>query len=42
MHKNEEGDLNSGKRFSCERCVDTKEGIMEPGRKYHFLIRLTL
>ena len=31
MCENEEGDFHSGKGFVCELCVDTKEGIVEPG-----------
>ena len=30
------------KGFACKLCVDTKDGIVKPGKKCHFFTRLTL
>ena len=34
--------LTLAKDFVCELCVDTMEGIVEPGEEISFLTRLTL
>ena len=36
MCKNEKGDFNSGKRFVCELCADTKEGMVESDEEISF------
>ena len=36
MRENEKSDFNSGKKYVCELCVYTKEGIVEPGEELSF------